>query len=320
MLRYLDEILGLSAEEAPWLEEKQLPLYLRSGRAYSILRLQGMEALLVRMDAAEFRLAAFEKQLIKLAEYWPGGQIVLCFQKLTAYQRKALIEHRIPFLVPGSQIFFPQLGMMLQERMPAVRKAPERLTAAAQQLLLYLLYRGDVRPTGKAALAHQLGVSPMNITRAVQVLEELSLVRTEKRGRCDYVSPLETGRGLYEKARPYLISPVQKKLYVKRLPEFEQFPLCGESALAAVSMLNPPAVSCRAVGRSVNRMLLDKETVDPAWSREEEYLELELWKYDPQLLTQNGRVDVVSLACSLKENSDERVEQAVEGMLEVYKW
>ena len=319
MLRYLNEILGLSAEEEPWQEEKQLPLYLRGGRAYSVLRLQGMEALLVRMDAAEFRLATFEKQIIKLAEYWPG-QIVLCFEKLTAYQRKALIEHRIPFLVPGSQIYYPQLGMMLQERMPTVRKAPARLTAAAQQLLLYLLYRGDARPVGKAALAHQLGVSPMNITRAVQVLEELSLVRTEKRGSCDYVSPLETGRGLYEKARPYLISPVQKKLYVKRLPEFEQFPLCGESALAAISMLNPPAVSCRAVGRSVNRALLDAETVDPAWSREEEYLELELWKYDPQLLTQNGRVDVVSLACSLKENSDERVEQAVKGMLEAYKW
>lgn len=319
MLRYLNEILGLSAEEEPWQEGKQLPLYLRSGRVYSILRLQGMETLLVRLNAAEFRLAAFEKQIIKLAEYWPG-QIVLCFEKLTAYQRKALIEHRIPFLVPGSQIYFPQLGMMLQERMPAVRKEPVRLTAAAQQLLLYLLYREDARPAGKTALAHQLRTSPMNITRAVGVLEELDLVRTEKQGRCDYVFPLETGRGLYERARPYLISPVQKKLYVKRLPEFEQFPLCGESALAAVSMLNPPVVSCRAVGRSMNRTLLDTETVDPAWSREEDYLELELWKYDPQVLAQNGRVDVVSLACSLNKNRDERVEQAVREMLEAYKW
>ena len=44
------------------------------------------------------------------------------------------------------------------------------------------------------------------------------------------------------------------------------------------------------------------------------------WKYDPQPLVDYHAVDVISLALSLRANRDECVEQAVEELMEGYKW
>lgn len=44
--------------------------------------------------------------------------------------------------------------------------------------------------------------------------------------------------------------------------------------------------------------------------------EVELWKYDPQILGNNGTVDTLSLAMSLVGRTDERVEEALEDMME----
>lgn len=62
------------------------------------------------------------------------------------------------------------------------------------------------------------------------------------------------------------------------------------------------------------------EEIDPAWTNSLDYIQLELWKYDPQPVAAYHAVDVISLALSLRANRDERVEQAVEEMMEGYKW
>lgn len=44
---------------------------------------------------------------------------------------------------------------------------------------------------------------------------------------------------------------------------------------------------------------------------------VELWKYDPQILAENESVDSLSLALSYIDDKDERVEEAVEEVLNV---
>ena len=44
--------------------------------------------------------------------------------------------------------------------------------------------------------------------------------------------------------------------------------------------------------------------------------EVELWKYDPQILGNNGAVDTLSLAMSLVSRTDERVEEALDDVME----
>lgn len=42
---------------------------------------------------------------------------------------------------------------------------------------------------------------------------------------------------------------------------------------------------------------------------------VEMWRYDPKRLSNNKEVDELSLALSLKDNEDERVQDAVDKML-----
>ena len=319
MLNYLNNTLGISAREQPFEGTDRLPPYLRKGREYRVLTVAGRTFLLIRMFQAGFNLSAFMKQRQNLAQYW-DGEMILCFDALTPYQRKALISAGISFIVPGSQLFLPCMGIALQERMPAPGVKPTRLTASGQLLFLYMLYAGDDIPSNKVSLAKQLEVSAMTVTRAVQELQALGLVETERRGRCDYVSAAAAGRELYEKARPYLINPVQERKYAVRSPFLDQLPLSGESAVAERSMLNPPAISCRAVDRHLCAARKDIEYVDPAWYGHNDYVELEIWKYDPCIFSRGEMVDVVYLAASLADCRDERVEAAVEEMMEAYEW
>ena len=318
MLDYLNQTLGLSAQVAPWAEAEQLPLYLRSGKKYSLLRIENEDCVLVEADEKDFSLPAFRKQMEKLPHL--SMPIVLCFRHLDARQRKALIEARLPFIVPGSQIYLPFLGIVLQERMKSVKNAPKKLSPAAQLILLHLIYEPTKSPERKVDLANKLNLSAMNVTRAVQELSALDLVTVKEAGRSDWVSAVEPGKILYEKAQPYLIDPVQKRLFVRDWVGFSEFPLAGEYALAAHSVLSYPAVECRAISRKTYKSLEEIEEVDPAWSSRRDYIQLEIWKYDPKPLSRYGGVDVISLALSLRENADERVEQAVEEMMEGYLW
>jgi hypothetical protein len=80
------------------------------------------------------------------------------------------------------------------------------------------------------------------------------------------------------------------------------------------SMLNPPRVNCYATGDSAQW----KGQLEDALIDDTEQVELQLWKYDPQILAKGSTVDVLSLAMCFWDDPDERVEEAVEEMLEEY--
>lgn len=321
MLQYLNETLGIKAKETFWNAADILPLYLKAERKYSVLYIEDTELLLIRMESKAFNLTAFRKQLKKLHEYW-CGDVVLCFERLTAYQRKALVENKISFIVPESQLYLPALGIVLQERTASGKKEVSKLSASSQSLLLYFLYHNEKAPLKKVDLSKRLGVSAMNITRAVQELCSLNLVEVQRTGRSDYVLPVRFGKQLYDSAKQYLIDPVQKRIFVTMRNEFIDLPLSGESALAERTMLNIPATPCRAIDRKTYRHYqeMGMDCIDPAWYSGTDYIELEIWKYDPMMYAENGVVDIISLASAFANTKDERIEIAVEEMLEGYKW
>lgn len=84
-------------------------------------------------------------------------------------------------------------------------------------------------------------------------------------------------------------------------------------------MLNDPEVECRAIGRKELKTLSDIELVDPAWSVETTYLQVEVWRYDPRPLADQGCVDLISLSLTFQNQKDERIAQAVGNMMEGYR-
>ena len=47
---------------------------------------------------------------------------------------------------------------------------------------------------------------------------------------------------------------------------------------------------------------------------------VEVWKYSPKLFAKKGVVDRFSLFLSIGEDNDERVQSAIEGMMEQIEW
>jgi DNA-binding MarR family transcriptional regulator len=319
VLEYLNDILGFDVKSEAWVGEKSLPLYLRKGRGFFVLSFDDVKCLLLSIHDDSFSLNSLQKQMKKIEDNAPGP-VVLCFAHLTSYQRKALIENRVPFIVPDSQVYLPFMGVFLKERMKSSEKQVEKMTAMSQQVFLYLMYHRVVQPISKVDLSKVLHVSAMSITRAVKELEMNDLVIEAKNGSSDAVSLSDDPVHLYERAEPFLINPVIKRVVVKNDAQVILLPLAGESALSAQSMLNPPGMQCRAVSRHIFKTMENLMVVNPDWDRVNDCCELEVWKYDPNVLCQNGMVDPLSLILSLKEEEDERVEIAVMEFREGLQW
>ena len=64
----------------------------------------------------------------------------------------------------------------------------------------------------------------------------------------------------------------------------------------------------------------DNKTFDNIDDLISDYIEIELWKYNPSVYTSDEMVDIVSLVQSLKDVEDERVEMQIEEIMEEYKW
>ena len=57
------------------------------------------------------------------------------------------------------------------------------------------------------------------------------------------------------------------------------------------------------------------ESIDPAWDTHTDYVELEVWRYDPDRFSQESIVDSLSLALSLKGEQDEAMKLNINKLL-----
>ncbi len=87
--------------------------------------------------------------------------------------------------------------------------------------------------------------------------------------------------------------------------------MSGYSALSKYSMLNPPAIECYAA-KSITAW---EKNASGKLQNAEDQCAVEFWRYDPGKLSNGESVDRLSLALALREDTDERIEEAVEEML-----
>lgn len=240
-----------------------------------------------------------------------GAPAVLILDHLTYRQKEYLLRDHIPFVVDGKQIYLPFMAVYLQERGDREQIERTALLPSAQLLLLYFIYQGcGELMTSKAA--EGLGFTSTSISRASRQLEELGLIQMEKRGVQKVILTDKTPKELYDQAKGSLTSPVKRKIFVPKKEIGEKLPLSSYSALSEYSMVNPPTVETLAAGSvaawekiSTNRM-----------QNSDDQCTIELWRYDPRKLTDGECVDRISLALALRDDRDERVEEALEEMLE----
>ena len=160
----------------------------------------------------------------------------------------------------------------------------------------------------------------MTMTRAFDELETASLAEVTVRGRERCLRFNGGRREIWEKAQPFLRSPVNKRLFIRRTEGAEGAIRAGLTALAHYSMLAPPAYTTYALSREDWKALRKRHKIIEVPAQDPDASEIEVWWYPPALFAEHGIVDQLSLYLSLKADHDERTEAALEEMMEKFKW
>ena len=309
-MEYLTNTLGIDAHAELWSGTAGLPYYLNDRYEFKKVALDGVHCLFLTPKGELDTLSALKKHIAKVHEIEPLP-IVLELGSITAWRRKSLIGARIPFVASDCQIYLPFLGIALIERYKAAAPPGEILMPSSQLLLFRYLYQAEPELYTNGT-ADSLGLSAMQISRAVKQLKALGLVSVRKDGVRMVISGMGGDRrDLFEMARPHLLNPVRRKVYTEFSEIPDGVPQSGLSALSELSMLNPPAVKTFAFFGKAGELAGTDTLVDSNTQ-----VEIEVWRYAPALLSDSpGIVDTLSLIASLQADGDERVEQSVEEAL-----
>lgn len=177
-------------------------------------------------------------------------------------------------------------------------------------LLLHFIYGGAIELSTSRA-AKDLKLTPTSISRASKQLEEMGMLHIKKVGVQRILQSEDSPKMLFKKAGDILQNPVKRTIYIPKGLVSTNLVESGYSALAEYTMLNSPNIKYYAT-ESVSQW---KDVMTNSLQDSTEQVAVEMWRYNPQKLSTRNTVDELSLALSLRKDVDERVEAAVEEML-----
>ena len=321
--RYLRDILGPMPRISGWKGQIKTPYYLKDAFEFRELTLLGRKLLLAIERRKKGIPPASIRDQIAALERIAEMPVVYVTTALASYERKRLVQQKVPFIVPGNQLYLPELAVDLREYFRR-RSAPPTtgFSPSTQAMLITALLRATWNPIWKPSqAATTLGYTTMTVSRVVQELTDADIgeIRREARARSLYFvgGPAE----VWKKAKPFLRSPIKR--VVQSIPAGILRPsetrVAGLSALAEQTNLAEPQWPVRAV-TSRQWLSATRAGLVPLPEPVSGTVEWQVWTYDPGLGTPRKIVDPLSLTLSLESDSDERVQLALEELKEHYPW
>lgn len=315
---YLKENVDDHIKINPWLKKNDFPLFLRNGYNFYEMTILETPCILVEVINESPGIDKLQKQ-IKQIENLADRQIVLFYKIITRYRRKSLIKNRIAFVIESGQMYLPFLGLDLKIAQEHIEKKVNGFTTSAQIAYLYFLYHKD-EIVNMTEFSKKMGFTKMTASRALNDLYHANLITYEISGMTSRSKEYKRipDPEYFLKGRAYLKSPAKKIIYVKTAPLDAL--IAGFDALANLSMINPPGHPVMAI----DRQQVDTQEIEIVKNidliKDTNLVELQLWDYNPKLFSQEHHVDLMSLYASLKDETDERIEQALEEALRGESW
>ena len=260
------------------------------GRGFIVPSLkQGKEVTPLQLEHYSYRLESFFSK-----------PIVFLLPETPRYQRVRYAERGLFYLMPDKG--YARLPFLYAGKKVSDRTRAKRLTPAAQYLLLSHLQLESLDGKTLSEISSSVPQSYLTVSRAVTVLEEVGLGYSDRFGKTKVFHFKFVGKDLWGKAQPYLVSPI---LTVRYYDAFDGSGIIGGiNALAHYSHLNP---------EEMQTLVLDRSVAPKDNGLEEGRFRIEVWKYPP--IGSGPCVDKLSLALSLQENKDERVQKEIELMI-----
>lgn len=302
------DVFGLTINYKSWDKKQALPLYVAGNYEIDEAIVSNNRFIVMSPIGDLPTLPAMKKHIEKIQKI-DDVPVAFYLKNLSDFRRKGMLESNIPFMTE-KQVFLPFIGtLLMEEKNNALYK--EKFMFSTQQLFLMYLYNRQNK-LYVANVGKKLPYSAMTLSRAVKQLEASDLFLVYKDGVNKVIESKYDRRELFERAKPFLLDPARKYGYIEKSRIDENMVLASESALAKNSMLNPSKLITYAIDEQkmdINQM--ENELVDP-----NKQIRLELWGYDPKLFSDDNVADGLSVALSLREIVDERIEEAIDECIE----
>ena len=307
---YIEKIVGaeVQIEQLDKAKKQALPVLITN--AYQLLQCQllGAEVCLMVCKGADATPMQLKKHCA-IVERALEMHAAVVLPEVKPYNMKRLVDARVNTIVPGRQLFLPSLLMDLRVQRNPVDMQGKPMPVMAQVVVLYHLQKHSLNGMSAQPIAELMGVSYPNINRAVKWLADNRFVELSP-GREKQMRFISEGKELWEQALPVLQSPIERVLRTDRMLDAY---VCGDEALAELTMLAEPQERHWAITKQEAQQLgaeLHKEFGEHV---------VEVWRYNPKLMGENGMVDRMSLYLSLRDTEDERVRKVVKGLV-IGKW
>jgi AraC-like DNA-binding protein len=317
--QYLDQTLGAKVALLPWRDSARLAPFLQQLYGFWQTHILGTPCLLMvdtRND--EPAAAVVRKHVAQVRTKWLAD-VVYVRGQVTPYNRRRLIELKVPFVVPGNQMYLPMAGVDFRERLRRQIETPTQFSPATQVMVIDWLLKGSDERLTPRRTAQRLGYSEMTISRAFNELEATDLVEVVRHGKERQLRFAGAKMSVWEKAQPFLRSPVTKQVRVHQ-PAEKPPVQAGLTALAHYSAIAPPERPIVAVYGQDQKWLPLWHHVASIPAGDPDVLEIEVWRYRPDLFAQHGVADPLSVYLSLKDDEDERIQSALEEMIRSIGW
>lgn len=332
-MEYLQETLGVQVTVSPIAKSYQgmLPIYMTEiYRLYQTSLFNTQIILAELKDDSELSIRQTEKQVQQMGDLL-NKPVVVVLANVQAYNRKRLIEKGVSFIVPGKQLYMPELLMVLRESFTPLKTKhkADTLLPSAQFLLLYHLLSGEqkwrMEEHSFKDIAGKLHYTPMAITNAIDNLKFHGLIEVhgEKEKFIHFAYERQELWNITLKQN-LLVNPIIKTVFTDEKPKDVFLLQSNVSALPEYTDLNPGGQAYYAMDKNDFYDLQKKKALVHSNDYEGQYA-LEVWKYNPLILAnvlvnERAVVDPLSLYLSLMDNNNERIEIALEQILENYLW
>jgi DNA-binding MarR family transcriptional regulator len=316
LIEYLNSTLGVETPVIPLGKQlfKQLPLYITSAYQVREIVLYGHRICLLIAENQEDTLTPdrLSKQML-FAGQKTGLPVVFVFDKVPSYNLKRLIRKGVNFIIPNKQMFIPALMMDLRKMPVATPPKKKLLLPVAQFVLLYHLQKEPLSGFTTRQLSNKLNQTYRTMSRAVKNMEELGLCKLAG-GKEKQIQFPAKGKELWMQVRNFFQPPLERIVFTDEILMEKQVCASNINALAHYSMLNDEVRKYYAVDKNEAKNI-SVET-NKYWGENS----IEIWRYNPVPLSNNGFVDRLSLFLLLKDDGDERIQNELEQLINKMKW
>lgn len=217
--------------------------------------------------------------------------ILLLLPTIDSMVRRNLLNKRVNFVVPGQQIYFPELYISLKETGSIKHIKPKQLSLPAQVLLLYHLQKRSLIDTPLSEIAKLIGYSNKTISLVVPELQNLGIAKLVTRtNRTKTLSFYRCGLDLWNQIEKYLQNPIAQQGHTNKNIDS----LNPVKCVGATTYSYAPENQFIEYGITQNEARQNKIKL---YATHRNY-GVWLWRYNPRILAYDGYADILSVILS----------------------